>query len=63
MLHVAACKAERGCGAAALLKVIVASSFDFCDDDCVFILPIVIFTRSKCNFLLIKLIFSGLSQC
>ena len=37
MLQVAACNAERGCGAAAMLKVIVSSSLDFFDGNCVFI--------------------------
>ena len=45
MLHVDACIAERGYGAAALLKVIVSPSLDFCDNDCVFILSSVILTR------------------
>ena len=57
MLHVDACIAERGCGAAALLKAIVSP------DDYVFILSSVILTRSKCNFLQTEPIFNGLWQC
>ena len=37
MLQVAACNAERGCGAAALLKVIVSSSLDFFDGNFVIV--------------------------
>ena len=50
VLQVAACNAERGCGAAAaVLKVIVSSSLDFFDGNFVFILTSVIITQSLCN--------------
>ena len=63
MLQVAACSAERACGAMAMLKVIVTSSLDFFDGNFVFILTSVIITQSLCDFLLIEPIFSSLSLC
>ena len=63
MLQVAACNAERGCGAAVVRKVIVSSSLDFFDGNFVFILTSVIITQSLCNLFLIEPIFSSLWQC
>ena len=62
MLQVSACNVERGCGAAAVHKVIVASSLFF-DGIFVFIVTSVTITQSLCNFLLIEPIFSSLWQC
>ena len=55
--------AERGCGAAALLEVIISLSLWFCDGGCIFILTSVILTRSLCKFLLIEPIFYCLWLC
>ena len=64
MLHfVDACEAERGCGAAALIKVIVTSSLESVMVIVSSFFASVTLTRSLCTFLLIEPIFYGLWQC